>query len=146
VSTQNSNNDSLCPSFRYTEGSKLLGIRQENGKVSILPNPLEIDNKFLENLQENVPEQFFRFTNICQENSCQQWTKKGCGIALRVVNHLNKIDLNNILPDCSIRKDCRWHQQEGDRICKICPYIITDITTDDLKRYFKKDTHLEFKQ
>lgn len=30
------------------------------------------------------------------------------------------------LPPCSIRRDCRWWQQEGKAACMRCPQIITD--------------------
>jgi hypothetical protein len=131
--------EALCPSSRISEGSKLLGIRQDDGKVVILPNPLVIDASFPENLPKGaVPEQLFRFVNKCVKSDCAQWTKKGCGIALRISRYIDKTE--NGMPECSIRSSCRWHMQEGDSICRICPYIITDITAEELDKYFNSRT------
>ena|SRR5690242_17949616 len=128
--------ESLCPSSRYTESARLLGVRQEDGKVSILPDPLQVDESFGQYLSEDLkPEQSFRFVNKCMESGCKQWTKKGCGIAIRAISFLDQVNPVEELPACSIRKECRWHQQEGSAACKICPYIITDISATEIKKY-----------
>jgi hypothetical protein len=31
-----------------------------------------------------------------------------------------------VLPECSIRPQCRWHLQSGDNACRACPEVITD--------------------
>lgn len=128
----------LCPSSRYAEDARLLGIRQGNGKVAILPDPLKIDSNFIQQLQKDVkPEQAFRFVNRCMEQGCKQWSGKGCGIAIRAVTLLNQVMPKKSLPLCSIRNDCRWHQQEGNAACGICTYIITDISAIEIKEYLK---------
>ncbi|MDB5223381.1 MAG: hypothetical protein JWN83_2048 [Chitinophagaceae bacterium] len=123
-----------CPSNRCKPGSKLLGIRQENGTVTILPEPLSIDESFIEKVKEHpVPaERRFRFTNKCIENGCNQWTGKGCGVIEEVVQYLDRIPVNEVLPPCSIRVHCRWFLQKGADACTICPYIITEITENEL--------------
>ncbi len=132
------NTNSLCPSYRNIEGAKLLGVRLEDGTISILPKPMEINPvDFMNNLPAEVnAEQAFRFTGTCQQEHCRQWTKKGCGIALRISRHLDEIDKDSRIPDCSLRKDCRWYRQEGIHICKICPYVITDLTADEIDNHF----------
>jgi hypothetical protein len=133
------NGESFCPSFRCGEGSKLLGVRQ-NGKIAILPNPLELDEAFLDSVKSgNAPEERFRFVNKCALGGCRQWTGKACGIALRVVHFLGNQQQGE-LPACSIRSSCRWFGQEGDKICALCPYIITDITADEILDYFNPDS------
>jgi hypothetical protein len=131
----NTHKKSLCPSSRYAEDARLLGIRQDNGKVAILPDPLKIDSNFIQQLQEDVkPEQAFRFVNKCMELGCKQWSGKGCGIATRAVTLLNQVIPEKKLPLCSIRNDCRWYQQEGNEACMVCSYIITDITAPEIKK------------
>jgi hypothetical protein len=127
------NQSIMCPSNKCKPGSKLLGIRQENGTVSILPDPLPIDENFINTVnQDDVrPEQKFRFTNKCVETGCSQWNGKGCGVIDQVIQYLEHIPHNATLPKCSIRPSCRWFLQTGANACKICPYIITEITEAD---------------
>jgi hypothetical protein len=37
----------LCPAHRCKPGSKLLGVRQSDGMIAILPQPLLIDEAFV---------------------------------------------------------------------------------------------------
>jgi hypothetical protein len=131
----NGNNSIACPSNRCKPGSKLLGIRQDDGTVAILPEPLPIDDSFIEKVKSDLipAEQRFRFTNKCIENGCNQWTGSGCGVIQDVVQYLDQVPANEVLPSCSIRPHCRWFLQEGANACKICPYIITEITEKDLE-------------
>jgi hypothetical protein len=129
-------NDSInCPSHRCKPGSKLLAVRQDDGTMAILPEALPIDQKFIDavNLHPTPPEQRFRFTNKCIEDGCGQWTGKGCGVVEQVVQFLDRVPVNEVLPACSIRPRCRWFLQKGGDACKICPYILTEITEVELK-------------
>ena len=127
----------MCPSSRAKEGSEILGIRQDDGTIAILPQPLPIDKDVLANLQQSpVPaEQRFRFTNKCIENGCKQWNGKACGVADRVLEFLDEIPQSTTLPSCAIRPQCRWFLQSGSDACKICPYILTEITEEEIKNY-----------
>ena len=128
-------NSIMCPSNRCKPGSKLLGVRQDDGTVSILPQALPIDDFFIETVKRDVlqPEQRFRFTNKCIETGCSQWNGNGCGVIEQVVQYLEHIPPNQDLPKCSIRPKCRWFLQKGADACKICPYIVTRITEDDFQ-------------
>ncbi len=132
--------DAMCPSFQCEEGSLLLGVRGGNGRVSILTKPLKIDRSFIEIVKDAgiIPEQQFRFTNRCMQSDCKQWTSKGCGIAIRMSHFFKSGYLSEPLPQCSIRNACTWHRQEGDRICKLCPHIVTDITGQEVAKYFDR--------
>jgi hypothetical protein len=33
------------------------------------------------------------------------------------------------LPRCSIRANCRWFDQQGADACRVCPFVITDLTS-----------------
>lgn len=128
-----SSNSIACPSNRCKPGSQLLGVRQDDGTVSILPEALPIDESFIETVKENAeaPEQRFRFTNKCVESGCSQWNGKGCGVIEQVIQYLEHIPQKETLPKCSIRPKCRWFIQKGADACRICPYIITEITEAD---------------
>lgn len=124
----------MCPSNRCKPGSKLLGIRQDDGTVGILPETLPINKDFIDkvNNHERPPEQRFRFTNKCIENGCNQWNGQGCGVIDQVIQYLDKVTTSDALPKCSIRVQCRWFLQKGADACKICPYILTEITENEI--------------
>jgi len=124
-----------CPSSTCKEGSELLGIRQANGKISILPQPLPIDSTFIQRAShpEIKAEQRFRFTNKCIESGCAQWDQGRCGLSDRLMEFLNHIPTNESLPSCSIRPSCRWFLQSGADACRICPYVITHVTEQEIK-------------
>ncbi len=124
----------MCPSHRCAPGAQLLGVRQNNGTIAILPQTLPIDDDFIQKVEQHPipPERRFRFTNKCVENGCQQWNGKGCSVAERAVQHLNAIPVNEKLPACSIRSNCRWFLQTGADACKVCTYVLTEIVKEEL--------------
>lgn len=126
----------MCPSHRCKLGSSLLGIRQGNGTIAILPQALSIDEDFIDKVKQHPipPEQRFRFTNKCIDKGCRQWNGKGCDVVERVVSFLNIIPQNKELPKCSIRNKCRWFVQKGLDACKICPYVLTEITEEEINK------------
>lgn len=121
-----------CPSAKAKSGALLLGVRQDDGTVAILPTPLTVDEHFLEAvaLDEMAPEQRFRFTNKCIEGGCNQWTGSYCGVIERVIKHMNEMPLLEEAPACGIRNSCRWFAQRSFDACKVCPLIITEITEE----------------
>lgn len=102
--SQDISKEILCPSFSYQSGSRLLGVRQSDGTISILPKPLEIDDEaFIKKSNEGVHlERQFRFVNNCQESKCKQWTGKKCSIAPRVLHFVTQA-MTTEIPECSIR-------------------------------------------
>lgn len=128
----------LCPSAPCKEGAQVIGIRQEDGMINILSKPILVDKTFLEAVKDSEikPERQFRFTNKCVESGCYQWNGKGCGVAMSVMEAIEKevMDQQSI-PDCSIRPRCRWHLQEGINACRACTLIITEITDEELSTY-----------
>ena len=126
-------NSILCPSNQCKPGSRLLGVRQDDGTVSILPEPLPIDESFIQAVKANplTPKQRFRFTNKCIESGCNQWNGKGCGVIEQVIQYLDHVPGIKELPKCSIRPRCRWFLQKGADACSICTYIVTEITEAD---------------
>ena len=124
----------ICPSSRAKPGAQLLGVRQREGTIAILPQALPVDDDFMQVVQQDPtpPEQRFRFSNKCVENGCEQWTGKSCGVIERVVEYLDQVPVKQTLPACSIRPACRWYAQRGSDACRICPYVLTEITTEEL--------------
>jgi hypothetical protein len=125
----------LCPSHRCRAGSQLLGVRQEDGTIAILPQALPVTADFIEQVShhEMPPEQRFRFANKCIEGGCGQWTGTTCGVADKWVKQLHRIQPAEELPACSIRPRCRWYSQNGADACQMCPYVLTEITEKQLE-------------
>lgn len=143
VTSMSSNDSILCPSNRCKPGSRLLGVRQDDGKIAILPEALPVDQGFIDEVRSHPrpPEQRFRFTNKCIESGCNQWNGKGCGVIEEVVQYLDQIPADEELPSCSIRVQCRWFRQKGADACKICPFILTEITGEEIL-LLQKETSL----
>lgn len=128
------NSGILCPSYRCKPGSHLLGIRKPDGTTAIFPVPLQLGEEFFEQarLLERPAEQYFRFTNKCIEKGCAQWNGTGCDVANNVLQFLDTIPATAGLPQCAIRKQCRWYFQKGEDACKICPYVLTEFTREEI--------------
>lgn len=122
----------LCPSSKAQDGARLIGIRQDDGTVAILPQPLQINEDFiLEANRSSRAEQKFRFTNKCVESGCTQWTGSRCGVADKVISVIHDLPVQEALPDCGIRPQCRWFRQNGPDACRVCPFVITHTTEED---------------
>jgi hypothetical protein len=140
-----------CPSHRCKPGSDLIGVRQDDGTVAILPQPLPVDQHFVEVVSRDAaaPEQRFRFSNKCIESGCSQWTGSRCGVIDNVLQLLAGVpaagdiappaatasptpkESTATLPPCGIRPTCRWFLQAGADACRVCPYVVTHITEVD---------------
>jgi hypothetical protein len=143
-----------CPSHRCKPGSDLIGVRQDDGTVAILPQPLPVDQSFVDRVRRDAiaPEERFRFSNKCAEGGCEQWTGSRCGFIDRTLRAMEaslpltsprtverisgsepgvERDLASALPTCGIRPTCRWFQQIGGNACRVCPYIVTHVTSAD---------------
>jgi hypothetical protein len=125
----------LCPSSKCKTGSEILGVRQDDGTVAILPQTLPVDAGFIERVGEDdiSAEQKFRFTNKCIEGGCSQWTGKSCGVIERVLEYMEQLPVKDNLPACAIRKNCRWFRQSGAEACKVCVFVITEVTEHDTR-------------
>ncbi len=134
----------MCPSSKARTGAKLLGVRQEDGSVAILPQPLQIDESFIEVANQTSPaEQRFRFTNKCVESGCSKWTGSRCGVADRVLSVLEHLPIKEEIVACAIRPQCRWFLQSGKEACRACPFVITDTTEEDWEQQQLMETTLQ---
>nr|MBB6141726.1 hypothetical protein [Mucilaginibacter sp. X5P1] len=120
----------LCPSSAVSEGSRILGVKQQDGTIGILPIPIKLNHDFNQNcISQNInPIEHFRFVNNCIDSKCRQWINNKCSITAKALSVLNMIPIEEHLPKCGIRSDCRWYKQERASACKFCKYIITDMS------------------
>jgi len=117
----------LCPSAPLEPGVVLVGVVLTNGRVAYADDRLELGAEFVAAASEaDSPERMFRFASPCRQSGCQQWTGEQCGVIHRFLEVNPHVEAEEALPQCSIRPQCRWFNQEGARACALCPYIITD--------------------
>ena len=135
---------SLCPAGRAHIGAQLLGVRLETGIIAILPQVFDVDKAFIEIASQDgvPPEEKFRFVNKCLEGGCLQWDGTRCSLADNLVKSWDQSLNSAAIPECSIKSHCRWHKQWQDKACRICPYIVTQVTEEERDRYF--DVHPDF--
>jgi hypothetical protein len=117
---------SLCPSFRCTAGSYLIGVIDHDGSVAFSGDHIEIDEEFVQIARKGRrPEARFRFANTCVESGCGRWTGEACEVvdALVAASRLT----TGALPVCSIRQECRWWSQRGAAACRVCAHVATEL-------------------
>ena len=117
----------LCPSSSCESGAQLIGIVLLNGQVAFSTTPSIVDDAFVQAAEAvGTPEQYFRFASPCAQGACGQWAENRCGVIENVLTERSHPSVGTELPDCLIRPNCRWFQQQGARACDVCPSVITD--------------------
>lgn len=118
----------LCPSARpEIAGSVVFGLiggTVTEPHVTYLKQQLPVTDELLAKASPVTPTEIFRTAAPCASKKCHHFDGKDCRLATRVAEKLPAVVAE--LPPCSIRRDCRWWQQEGKAACMRCPQIITD--------------------
>lgn len=116
----------LCPSARLKEGAVLLGVVMPDGRVAFAGDRLIVNDGFvLDALEGRVRETRFRFAGPCVQGGCAHWTGGRCGAFDSVVGEVSSSAEKPLLPECSIRLQCRWFQQTGSDACSACPVVVS---------------------
>lgn len=117
----------LCPSHHCKPGTVLLGIVMPDGRVAYSSDKIVVTDEFVDIAsQGRSPEKRFRFAGKCIKSGCKQWDTDRCGVIDSVLEFAPAINGEFELPECSIRPQCRWFQQNGAKACQICPEVVTD--------------------
>ena len=127
----------LCPSWGCEAGASVIGIVLADGSVAFSKERIMIDASFVETARQGrSPEKRFRFSSTCKRAACVQWAESRCSIIDRVLSEQDSSFAGPVssfvLPECSIRPQCRWHLQSGDRACQACPEVITDMRSENV--------------
>lgn len=120
-----------CPSSTCDTGAVLLGKVKKDGTVGFLSSRLELDESSVTEFAKlGTPEVYYRFSNTCVESGCKQWDQSAghCSVIKKILTVEVDFPLSNTLPNCLIRKTCRWYFQDGAAACRICPLVVTDMT------------------
>ncbi len=123
-----SNKTPLCPSARPEPGeSVVFGVivgEVKQPRVAYLKEPQPVTDELVAKASPVTPAEIFRTASPCAKSGCQHFDGQDCRLAMRIVDNLAGVVEE--LPPCSIRRDCRWWQQEGKAACMRCPQVITD--------------------
>ncbi|MEH1764918.1 MAG: nitrogen fixation protein [Nostoc sp.] len=118
----------LCPSARpESVDSFIFGIVSgtvTEPRVTYLKQPLPITNELIAKASPITPTEIFRMATACAAKACLHFDGQDCRLAKQIAEKLPAV--TEELPPCSIRRDCRWWQQEGKAACMRCPQVITD--------------------
>ncbi len=118
----------LCPSARAKPGdSVVFGVISgtvEKPQVAYLKQPQPVTDELIAKVSPVTPAEVFRTASPCATSSCLHFDGKDCRLAMGIVEKMSAVAEE--LPPCSIRRDCRWWQQEGKAACMRCPQVITD--------------------
>lgn len=118
----------LCPSSRpQLKDSKVFGLVNgtvEKPRITYLKSSQPVTDELIALCSPVTPTEVFRIATPCISNGCKHFDGVNCGLASQVVEQLAIVDEK--LPSCSIRQDCRWYQQEGKAACLRCSQIVTD--------------------
>ncbi len=118
----------LCPSARPEwDNSVVFGVIRgtiDQPNVTYLKEAQPVTEELLELAKPVTPTEVFRTAASCAKSQCQHFDGADCTLAQRIVDKLPVVEEN--LPPCTIRKNCRWWLQEGKSACYRCPQVITD--------------------
>jgi hypothetical protein len=120
--------ETLCPSARPEVGKSVaFGVIDgtiEKPHVTYLKKSQPITDDLIAKTAPVTPAEVLRSAASCATKGCQHFDGANCRLAMQIVEQLPTVTED--LPPCSIRKDCRWWQQESKSACMRCPQVITD--------------------
>ncbi|QSJ19980.1 nitrogen fixation protein [Nostoc sp. UHCC 0702] len=118
----------LCPSARAESvDSVVFGIISgtvAEPRIAYLKQPLPITDELIAKASPITPAEIFRMAAPCATKACLHFDGQDCRLAKQIADKLPAVAEE--LPPCSIRRDCRWWNQEGKAACMRCPQVITD--------------------
>jgi len=118
----------LCPSARAeSKDSVVFGAiagTVTEPRVTYLTQTQSATEDLMAKAYPVTPTEIFRIAAPCASKNCQHFDGQDCQLATRIVDNLTVV--SERLPNCSIRRDCRWWQQEGKEACMRCPQVVTD--------------------
>lgn len=118
----------LCPSAQpEMEDSVVFGVvggTAEEPRLVHLAEPQPASEELLALSAPVKPTEVFRFAAPCAGHACKHFDGSSCRLAQKIVQLLPPVE--EMLPPCRLRPNCRWWQQEGKAACMRCPQIVRD--------------------
>jgi hypothetical protein len=117
----------LCPSAQPDmPGAQVLGVvtgPSEEPVIAYLDEAVPVTEALTELASPAHPADVMRFSAACEESKCCHFDGRRCQLAKRIVDSLPAVVES--LPECLIRSECRWFQQEHRAACLRCPQVVT---------------------
>ena len=117
----------LCPSAQPDmHGAHVLGVVTGDPSellIAYLDEVVPVTDALTELAAPAHPADVMRFSARCEESKCCHFDGRRCQLAQRVAEELPAVV--DALPECLIRSECRWFQQERRAACLRCPQIVT---------------------
>jgi hypothetical protein len=107
-------------------GAHVLGVVTgpvEAPQIAYLDEPVPVTDAVTALAEPAHPADVMRFSAPCEERKCCHFDGQRCQLATRIVDTLPAVV--DALPECLIRSECRWFQQEHRAACLRCPQVVT---------------------
>lgn len=114
---------SVFPEWPESKAFAVVAGTAEQPEITYLDKPLPVNEELLKLSGPVSPTEVFRFSGPCAGNQCRHFDPETtkCRLASRTVRWVPVVV--DKLPQCSIRKDCVWWNQEGRAACMRCPQV-----------------------
>jgi hypothetical protein len=106
-------------------GARVIGVvlgTAEQPMVSYLEHAIPIDEVDVD-IDPEMVTQVFRIAAHCEGEACAHFDNDSCTLAERISNDVPGVV--EMLPRCTIRRECRWYAERGAAACRRCPQVIT---------------------
>lgn len=117
-----------CPSVQATaEGAQIYGVvtgSPEARRVAYLTRLRPVTPELLALTGAAKPAEIYRAAAPCMNGGCRHFAGNTCTLAERMVALMEPVV--GALPQCRIRRTCRWFRQEGKAACLRCPQVVTE--------------------
>ena len=116
----------LCPSAQPSmAGARVIGVvlgTPEEPTISYLEESIPIDELDVD-VDPTLFTQIFRIAAECEGDACAHFTDDSCTLAERISRDVPGVV--EMLPRCTIRRECRWYAERGAAACRRCPQVVT---------------------
>jgi hypothetical protein len=106
-------------------GARVIGVvlgTPEAPSVSYLERAIPVDEIDVD-LEPHLFAQVFRVAAECAGDDCVHFADSACSLGERISRDVRPtVDM---LPRCSVRRDCRWYAERGGAACHRCPQLVT---------------------
>lgn len=114
-----------CPAASFDIADSVFGRYDESvGRFQFFPEKLPLPPVLVRELSEEDFQLRARLSGRCATSSCMNWTGDTCylgEVVAAVSESMPESDGSSL--QCPIKGDCRWHRENGDRACVVCPQL-----------------------
>lgn len=112
----------MCPSQSADEGTLVLGIFGDDGRLSrqSVPNHALV-------AENEAGSHAIRYAGECRQDDCAYWADS-CQLAAAIVRDDDSCEP---IAQCPIRQRCRWHLEHGSKACGTCSLVRYQMSVDD---------------